>query len=59
MGNVEKDKIVHVKELFKLSFDYMILSTFPNVMTALQIYRILTISNAMGERNISKLKLIK
>ena len=34
-------------------------STFPNEMTALQIYRSLMITNATGEGNFSKLKLTK
>ena len=44
---------------YKLIFGKMAQSTFPNVMTALQIYRSLMITNATGERSFGKLKLIK
>lgn len=52
-------KIVPAEESYKLIIGNMAQSTFPNVMTALQIYRSLMITNATGERNFSKLKLIK
>jgi len=37
----------------------MIQSTFPNVLTALRIYRCLMITNVTGERTFSKLKILK
>ncbi|KAJ8728500.1 hypothetical protein PYW07_006196 [Mythimna separata] len=52
-------KNMPAEESYKLIIGNMAQSTFPNVMTALQIYRSLMITNATGERNFSKLKLIK
>ena len=37
----------------------MVQSTFPNVLTALRIYRCLMITNATGEQTFSKLKILK
>lgn len=50
---------VAASESFKIIFDSMVQSTFPNVMTALRIYRCLMITNATGERSFSRLKLLK
>lgn len=52
-------KNMPAEESYKLIIGNRAQSTFPNVMTALQIYRSLMITNATGERNFSKLKLIK
>lgn len=59
--DVGKNKIgpISAEESYKLIFDNMAQSTFPNVMISLKIYRSLMITNATGERNFSKLKLIK
>ncbi|GBP96777.1 hypothetical protein EVAR_72063_1 [Eumeta japonica] len=46
-------KIMPAEESYKLIIGNMAQSTFPNVMTALQIYRSLMITNATGERNFS------
>lgn len=47
------------ERLYKIIIDNNVASTFPNVLTALKMYRCLMISNASGERSFSKLKLIK
>lgn len=52
------DKIP-ASQSYKLICDNMIQSTFPNVLTALRIYRCLMITNATGERTFSKLKILK
>lgn len=49
-----KDNIVAAEESYKLILNNMVQSIFP-----LQIYRSLMITNASGERNFSKLKLLK
>lgn len=54
-----KDNIVAAEKSYKLILNNMVQSAFPNVMIALQIYRSLMITNATGERNFSKLKLLK
>ncbi len=59
LEDVGEDKIIPAEETYKLIVGNMAQSTFPNVMTALKIYRSLMITNATGERNFSKLKLIK
>ncbi|CAH0405833.1 unnamed protein product [Chilo suppressalis] len=56
-GNKEKN--IPAEKSYKLIDGNMAQSAFPNVMTALRIYRSLMITNATGERNFSKLKLIK
>lgn len=55
----QEQQIVPAEESYKLIIGNMAQSTFPNVMTALQTYISLMITNATGERNFSKLKLIK
>lgn len=50
---------VPASQSYRLIFENMVQSTFPNVMTALRIYRCLMITNATGERTFSKLKLLK
>lgn len=50
---------VPASQSYKVIFENMVQSTFPNVMTALRIYRCLMITNATGERTFSKLKLLK
>lgn len=54
-----KDTIVPVQELYKLIFGNMTQSTFPIVLTAVQIYRNLMITNSTSEPNFSKLNPIK
>ena len=44
---------------YELISEKMVQSTFPNVLTALRIYRCLMITNATGERTFSKLKILK
>lgn len=53
------DKPVPASQSFKLIFENMVQSSFPNVMTALKMYRCLMITNATGERSFSKLKFLK
>jgi hypothetical protein len=55
----DSDETVPASQSYKLIFENMVQSTFPNVMTALRIYRCLMITNATGERTFSKLKLLK
>ena len=52
------DKI-SASQSFELICNNMIQSTFPNVLTALQIYRCLMITNTTAERTFSKLKILK
>ena len=44
---------------YELISENMVQSTFPNILTALRIYRCLMITNATGERTFSKLKIQK
>ena len=45
--------------LYSIIFNHCLLSTFPNVEIAYQMYLSLMATNASGERSFSKLKLIK
>ena len=53
------DDKIPASQSYKVICDNMIQSTFPNVLTALRIYRCLMITNATGERTFSKLKILK
>lgn len=55
----DKDKTVSASRSYKLIFENKVQSTFPNVMTALKMYRCLMVTNSTGERTFSKLKLLK
>jgi hypothetical protein len=55
----DSDDKIPASQSYKLICDNMIQSTFPNVLTALRIYRCLMITNATGERTFSKLKILK
>lgn len=60
ISQVEKsEKTMPASQSYKLIFENMAQATFPNVMTALKMYRCLMITNATGERSFSKLKLLK
>ena len=52
-------KYVFASQSYELICNNMILSTFPNVLAALQIYRCLMITNATAEQTFSKLKILK
>ena len=53
------DDKISASQSYKLICNNMIQSTFPNVLTALQIYRCLMIKNATAEQTFSKLKILK
>lgn len=54
------EETVPASRSYKLIFKNLMQSfAFPNVMTALKIYRCLMITNATGERSFSRLKVIK
>ena len=53
------DDKISASQSYKLICNNMILSTFPNVLIALRIYRCLMITNATAERIFSKLKILK
>lgn len=55
----DSDDKIPASQSYELICDNMIQSTFPNVLTALRIYRCLMITNATGERTFSKLKILK
>ena len=50
---------IPASQSYELISENMVQSTFPNVLTALRIYRCLMITNATGERTFSKLKILK
>lgn len=50
---------IPASQSYALITDNMVQSTFPNVLTALRIYRCLMVTNATGERTFSKLKILK
>lgn len=55
----DSDDKIPASQSYELICDNMIQSTFPNVLTALRMYRCLMITNATGERTFSKLKILK
>lgn len=57
--DLKPKETVSASRSYKLIFENMMQSTFPNVMTALRMYRCLMITNSTGERTFSKLKLLK
>lgn len=59
VDELKADETVPALRSYKLIYENKVESTFPNVMTALKIYRCLMVTNATGERTFSKLKLLK
>ena len=54
----DRGDTIPASQLYELISENMVQSTFPNVLTALRIYRCLMITNATGERTFSKLKIV-
>ena len=52
----DRGDTIPASQSYELISENMVQSTFPNVLTALRIYRCLMITNATGERTFSKLK---
>ena len=55
----ENDDKRSASQSYELNGNNMIQSTFPNVLTALRIYRCLMITNTTAERTFSKMKILK
>eukprot|EP00731_Ephydatia_muelleri_P011481 Em0006g375a len=55
----DRGDTIPASQSYELISENMVQSTFPNVLTALRIYRCLMITNATGERTFSKLKILK
>jgi len=55
----DSDDTIPASQSYALISDNMVQSTFPNVLTALRIYRCLMITNTTGERTFSKLNILK
>jgi len=55
----DSDDTIPASQSYALISDNMVQSTYPNVLTALRIYRYLMITDATGERTFSKLKILK